>query len=92
MARILVVDDDKGMQELLEIMLTREGYEVTRTGDPTKALQRCRKEQYDLVITDLKMPKIDGIEFLKAVKELSPATMVQVSRYAAGFISVLLIS
>jgi two-component system, NtrC family, response regulator PilR len=85
MAKILVVDDDKGIRELLEIMLVREGYEVTTSGEPAKALQRCRKEHFDLVITDLKMPKIDGIEFLKIVKEISPETMViLITAYASG--------
>lgn len=85
MAKILVVDDDKGIRELLEIMLVREGYEVTSSGDPEKAIQRCRREQFDLVITDLRMPKIDGIEFLKNVKEISPETMViLITAYASG--------
>ncbi len=85
MARILVVDDDLGMRDLLEIMLTQEGYEVTCGGDPDKALQRVRKEQFDLVITDLKMPKMDGIEFLKQVKELKPETQViLITAFASG--------
>jgi len=85
MARILVVDDDLGMRDLLEIMLTQEGYEVACGGDPDKALQRVRKEQFDLVITDLKMPKMDGIEFLKQVKELKPETQViLITAFASG--------
>ncbi|MCX5837205.1 MAG: response regulator, partial [Deltaproteobacteria bacterium] len=72
MAKILVVDDDQGMREFLEIMLTREGYLVSTAGDAGKALGRCRKEKFDLIITDLKMPKMDGIGFLKEVKELAP--------------------
>jgi two-component system, NtrC family, response regulator PilR len=85
MAKILVVDDDKSMRELLEIMLTREGYAVTSSGEPAKALQRCRKENYDLVITDLRMPKMDGIEFLKSIKEISPGSMViLITAYASG--------
>lgn len=76
MAKILVVDDDQSMREFLEIMLNREGYRVTVASDAMKAINRCKKENFDLIITDLKMPKIDGIEFLKAVKEISPETMV----------------
>ena len=68
MARILVVDDDQGMRELMEIMLTAEGYDVTSAEGPAKAINLCRKAAFDLVITDLKMPKIDGIEFLKTIK------------------------
>jgi len=85
MAKILVVDDDQGMREFLEIMMTREGYRVVTAGDAGKALARCRKETFDLIITDLKMPKMDGIAFLKEVKQLSPETMViLITAYASG--------
>lgn len=85
MARILVVDDDQGMREFLEIMLTKEGYDVTCTDGPAKAMNICRKVAFDLVITDLKMPKIDGIEFLKMIKDQYPETMViLVTAYASG--------
>ncbi|MHB9098989.1 MAG: sigma-54-dependent transcriptional regulator [Syntrophales bacterium] len=85
MARILVVDDDQGMREFLEIMLTQEGYRVNTASDAGKALSQCRKEKYDLVITDLKMPKMDGIGFLRAVKDLSPETLViLITAYASG--------
>jgi two-component system response regulator PilR (NtrC family) len=76
MAKILVVDDDQGIRELLEIMLSREGYHVSSTDDALKALNRCKKEKYDLILTDLKMPKMDGIDFLKAVRDVCPETMV----------------
>jgi two-component system, NtrC family, response regulator PilR len=85
MAKILVVDDDQGMREFLEIMLTREGYRVSTAGDAGKAIGRCRKEKFDLIITDLKMPKMDGIGFLKEIKELAPETMViLITAYASG--------
>jgi two-component system response regulator PilR (NtrC family) len=85
MVKILVVDDDQGMREFLEIMLSREGYQVSTASDAGKALSRCRKETFDLIITDLKMPKMDGIGFLKEVKELSPETMViLITAYASG--------
>jgi two-component system response regulator PilR (NtrC family) len=76
MAKILVVDDDQGIRDFLEIMLSREGYEVTCASDAHKALNQCKKEKYDLILTDLKMPKIDGIEFLKEVKDICQETMV----------------
>jgi two-component system response regulator PilR (NtrC family) len=85
MAKILVVDDDQGMREFLEIMLSREGYRVSTASDAGKALSRCRKETFDLIITDLKMPKMDGIGFLKEVKQISPETMViLITAYASG--------
>jgi len=85
MARILVVDDDQGMREFLEIMLTQEGYSVSTASDAGRALSRCRKEAFDLIITDLKMPKMDGIEFLREVKNLSPeALVILITAYASG--------
>jgi len=85
MAKILVLDDDQGMREFLEIMLTKEGYDVTSAGEPAKAIDLCRKTAFDLVITDLKMPKINGIEFLKAIKDQRPETIViLITAYASG--------
>jgi two-component system response regulator PilR (NtrC family) len=85
MAEILVVDDDRQMREFLEIMLTQEGYRVTCSGEGKEALNLCTKHEFDLVITDLKMPKVDGIGFLKGVKEVSPETMViLITAYASG--------
>jgi len=85
MAKILIVDDDQGMREMLEIMLQQEGYDVTSIGDPVKAVDLCRKKTFDMVITDLKMPKIDGIEFLKGVKDQKPETIViLITAYASG--------
>ena len=76
MAKILIVDDNQEMRELMEIMLQEEGHDVTTTGEPLKAIELCRKTNFDLVITDLKMPKINGIEFLKIIKDEKPDTTV----------------
>ncbi len=85
MAKILVVDDDQGMREFMEIMLTKEGYDVTTADEPSKAITLCRKIDFDLVITDLRMPKIDGIEFLKIIKDQKPETIViLITAYASG--------
>jgi len=85
MAKILVLDDDKGMREFLEIMLGREGYDVTSAFDGEKALNLCKKVPFDLILTDLKMPRMDGIEFLKRVKDISPEAMIiLMTAYASG--------
>jgi two-component system response regulator PilR (NtrC family) len=85
MAKILVVDDEQGMRDLLEIMLVRVGYKVVTAADATKALHRCHKETFDLIITDLKMPNIDGIAFLREVKKISPGSMViLITAYASA--------
>lgn len=85
MAKILVVDDDQGMREFLEIMLMREGYRVTTAADAEKALGLFHKGKFDLVIADLKMPKMDGISFLRKVKDDSPETIfILITAYASG--------
>ncbi|KQC08822.1 MAG: Fis family transcriptional regulator [Smithella sp. SDB] len=85
MAKILVVDDDQGMREFMEIMLVQEGYNVTSVGEPRKAIELCRKTSFDLIITDLKMPKISGIDFLKSIKDQKPDTIViLITAYASG--------
>jgi two-component system response regulator PilR (NtrC family) len=85
MAKILVVDDDQGMRDYLEIMLTREGYDVTTASGGREAISIFKKRKFDLVISDLKMPKIGGIDILKAIKEHSPETLViLITGYASG--------
>jgi two-component system response regulator PilR (NtrC family) len=78
MNRILVVDDEQGMRDFLSIMLKKEGYEVVAAENGEHALKTIHAEIYDLVITDVKMPKVDGIEVLRTVKEVSPETVVVV--------------
>jgi two-component system, NtrC family, response regulator PilR len=74
--RILIVDDEKSMRELLSIMLRKEGYDVVTAENGEKALNAIQTDIYDLVITDLKMPQMDGMSLLKAVKDASPDTIV----------------
>jgi len=74
--KILVVDDEQSLREVLSIMLKRAGYAVTSAADGEEAVELLQKEIFDLVITDLRMPKVDGMEVLKAVKSASPETVV----------------
>lgn len=76
MEKILVVDDEQSLRDVLSIMLKRAGYAVTSAMDGEEAIELLNKEIFDLVITDLRMPKIDGMEVLKAVKSASPETVV----------------
>lgn len=76
MARLLVVDDEPSIREFFEILLTREGYDVELVSNGSDALTRIRDQIYDLVITDLAMPEVDGMQVLEKVKELSPETLV----------------
>ncbi len=74
--RILVVDDEPGMREFLELMLIKEGYEVTTAASGEDAVMLVRNSDFDLAIVDIQMPGINGIEVLKVVKECSPDTTV----------------
>ena len=64
-ARILVVDDEKVIREILADFLSMEGYVVHTVEDGATALERAQKRSYDLVITDLKMPNMGGLELLE---------------------------
>jgi len=76
MARILVVDDEPSMLEFLEIMLKKEGYDITCATGGGEAIELCRGNPYDMVITDIKMPKVTGLDVLHQVKEISPETII----------------
>jgi two-component system response regulator PilR (NtrC family) len=75
-ARILVVDDERSMREVLFSMLKNEGYDVTVAEGGEAAIEAVRRETFDAIITDVRMPKVDGLQVLKAAKELSPSTVV----------------
>ncbi|HYP28882.1 MAG TPA: sigma-54 dependent transcriptional regulator [Blastocatellia bacterium] len=76
MEKILVVDDERSMRELLELVLKRQGYAVHTAENGTRALELVRQNVYDLIISDVKMPDINGIELLERVREISPESMV----------------
>lgn len=71
-SHILVVDDEKNYLMVIEAMLKDAGYEVTAINDPELALHFLNESEVDVVITDMKMPKISGKELLQAVKKTSP--------------------
>lgn len=75
-AQILVVDDDQSMTRFLSLMLEREGYTVRAANSATEALVRIREDDYDVVITDLRMPDGDGINVLEGAREVDPALPV----------------
>ncbi len=71
-SRILVVDDEESIREFLEIMLKKEGYEITLAEDGQKAKDLLTKKSFDMIISDLQMPNVTGIELLKYAKEFYP--------------------
>ena len=76
--RVLVVDDERSMRDLLAIMLRQSGYDVTVAESGESALTALKTEAFDLVITDLRMRKTDGLAVLRATKQHSPQTIVLV--------------
>jgi len=75
-ARILVVDDERSMQEFLEIFLRREGYDVVTAGDVDTAVAHLEADEIDLVITDMQMPEKTGLDLLLEAREVSPETIL----------------
>jgi len=74
--KVLVVDDELSMREFLSILLEGEGYCVDQAEDAEAALSLLGRERYELVISDVSMPGLDGIALLGRIKELSPGTAV----------------
>ncbi len=74
MAHILIVDDQKNMRTTLSIMLRSLGHDVAEAKDGSEACEAIDDEAYDLVITDLRMGKLDGIAVLRHIREVSPLT------------------
>jgi len=69
--RILVVDDEPNMLRLLKtILMDKTGYEVTTTNNPLEVSKLLQESHYDLVVTDLKMPLVDGIDLIGIVKNI----------------------
>jgi len=71
--RILIVDDEEGMRRLLGRVLTREGYDTTTVASGADALRHVAMERYDLVLTDIKMPEMDGLQLLAELKDYEPS-------------------
>ena len=76
MAQILIVDDERSMREFLEILLQREGHDVRACASVADALQALEDADFDLVISDIKMPGSSGLDLLERVKESSPDSPV----------------
>ena len=75
-ARVLLVDDNRSGMMARRSVLEELGYSTDGTTDPRKALDMFRKEPYDLVVTDYKMPELDGIELIGSVRAEKPGVPV----------------
>ncbi|MBW1816153.1 MAG: sigma-54-dependent Fis family transcriptional regulator [Deltaproteobacteria bacterium] len=83
MAHILIVDDEERMRHLLSIMLDRQGHQVAQAGDGAEALDIIDERPFDMVIADIKMPRMDGMELLGRITEMeAPCPVVIITAFA----------
>jgi len=82
--KLLIVDDEKDMLSLLKRVINEKtSHHVTTEGDPVKAIEILKENRFDMVITDLKMPKMNGITFLTEIKKLQPQVpVIMLTAYA----------
>ena len=71
-ARVLVVDDERSMRELLSIVLRRDGYDVLIAEDGAAGLELLKRERIDILITDIRMPQMSGVDLLREAKRIAP--------------------
>ncbi|MDI6852743.1 MAG: endopeptidase La [Deltaproteobacteria bacterium] len=82
-SRVLVVDDEEIARTNLEYILRKDGYQVATAASGLEALDRLKEQDFDLVLTDLKMEKMDGLQLLESVKQTAPATdIIMITGYA----------
>ena len=80
---ILVVDDEEGARELFNTILTDEGYEVALANSGEDALTLFKNQPFHLVITDIKMPVMDGLQLLQEIRKMGSKTdVIMVTAYA----------
>ncbi len=72
--KILIADDEKPIRDSIKLILEEEGYATDVAGDGEEALQKIQTENFDIVITDIKMPKVDGIQVLDSASKIAPET------------------
>lgn len=72
MADLLIIDDEKAIRKTLSEILSFEGYKIEEAADGEEGLKKFKEKNYDLVLCDIKMPKLDGIEFLQKAGEYNP--------------------
>lgn len=72
MTRILIIEDDQGLRSMLTLLLQREGHEVDAAGGGAEALEKAAQHEYDLVVADIRMEGIDGLEALERVRASQP--------------------
>jgi len=80
-ARILVVEDDPSIRRLFEFFLGKAGYDIVTVENGQVAIERLDAERFDLVVTDLALPKISGLQVIRRVKEMEYCPVVAMSAH-----------
>jgi DNA-binding response OmpR family regulator len=78
-ARILLVDDEQPIQTLLSYPLRKDGYEVVQATDGEQALERFEEQAFDLVVLDLMLPKVDGLEVCRRLRSISSVPIIMLT-------------
>ena len=82
--RLLIIDDEANMRHMLSTVLKKAGYHVETAADGAEGLEMIQQSQYDFLLCDIKMPKMDGMEFLKCSRNrLGAATVIMMSAYGS---------
>ncbi len=76
MPKILIIDDEKSIRNTLKEILAYEGYDVSEAQDGIEGIKLAEKDKFDIILSDIKMPKMDGIEVLEKLQEITPETPV----------------
>ncbi len=74
--KVLVVDDDLGLRQSLTLLLKQADYDVAAEGSPTKALERAAAEAFDIILCDVRMPEMEGLEFLRRYRAAKGSALV----------------
>lgn len=80
--KVLIIDDEFSMRHMLSLLLKKEGYGVDEAEEGAEALEKLAHEEFDFILCDIRMPKMDGIDFLKKAVEMRvPSTIIMMSAY-----------
>ena len=87
--RILIVDDEENFRHMLSVILIKEGYEVETASNGGEGLQKAVSSPFDQILCDIRMPRMDGLEFLKAIQKTGvEATIIVMSAYGTVDIAI----
>jgi two-component system response regulator HydG len=83
-SKILIVDDDAAHRRMLDTVLTAEGYRITQAGDGEAAVQAVQADFYDVILMDLRMPRLDGLQAQQRIRQISPGIpIIMMTAYAS---------